>query len=142
MLGGAFMGNSINLDPSKRYTTNAFQEVNPLVLGIMSEYYNKPGADMLHEVTESYKGAKFSQAFGKSFLGSAGERENDDPFSIYNLSHYSATPQTATEGYGVRLFDKNGNTSSVLYQSGRAEYYIIDPTGKKKEQIIQNYPHP
>ncbi len=51
-IGGAFMGNTVNKDG----TVNAIQEVNPSVLGIMSETNFNPGGDMLHEVTEAYQG--------------------------------------------------------------------------------------
>ena len=45
--------------------------MNPFVLGNMSDFYRKPGADTLHEVTESYKGAKLSQIFNLSVVGVA-----------------------------------------------------------------------
>ena len=141
-IGGAFGGNKtrslLSRDGSSLSTTiETKQEVNPTVLGAMSDYFGKPGADMLHEVTESYQGALISQKLGKD-AGIATQADNDNPFSIYNGAHNSATPQT--DGYDVRYFDKTGNPSSVLYKSGRAEFFITDPSGVKTPKIIQTYP--
>lgn len=115
--------------------------MNPFVFGNMSDFYRKPGADTLHEVTESYKGAKLSQIFNLSVVGVAVPAEGDNPFSIYSMSHNSATPQTATNGVGYNYYDKNGNLSNELYKSGRAEYIVKDPSNKKEPQrTIQTYP--
>lgn len=141
-VGGTFSGNKtsylLNRDGSAvNAITNAYQEVNPKVLGAMSDYFNKPGADMLHEVTESYQGAIISRRFGKD-SGFASQAENDNPFSAYNAAHNNATPQT--DGYDVRYFDKNGKPSSVLYKSGSAEFFVTDPSGVKKPKVVQTYP--
>ena len=141
-IGGAFGGNTtkslLSRDGSSLSTTiETKQEVNPTVLGAMSDYFGKPGADMLHEVTESYQGALISQKLGKD-AGIATQADNDNPFSIYNGAHNSATPQT--DGYDVRYFDNTGTPSSVLYRSGTAEYFITDPSGVKRPKIIQTYP--
>ena len=55
LFGGAFMGNYYDKDDN---TVTTRQEINPLVLRAMSEAYGKPGADTLHEFTESYEGGK------------------------------------------------------------------------------------
>ncbi|UKB82243.1 RHS repeat-associated core domain-containing protein [Chryseobacterium sp. MEBOG06] len=141
-VGGTFSGNKtsylLNRDGSAVNTiTNAYQEVNPKVLGAMSDYFNKAGADMLHEVTESYQGALISRRLGVN-SGFASQAENDNPFSVYNAAHNNATPQT--DGYDVRYFDKNGKPSSVLYKSGSAEFFVTDPSGVKKSQVVQTYP--
>ncbi len=141
-VGGTFSGNKtsylLNRDGSAVNTiTNAYQEVNPKVLGAMSDYFNKPGVDMLHEVTESYQGALISRRLGVN-SGFASQAENDNPFSVYNAAHNNATPQT--NGYDVRYFDKNGKPSSVLYKSGSAEFFVTDPSGVKKSQVVQTYP--
>ncbi|MPS66752.1 MAG: RHS repeat-associated core domain-containing protein [Chryseobacterium sp.] len=141
-VGGTFSGNKtsrlLSRDGSSMSTvTETKQEVNPTVLGAMSDYFGKPGADMLHEVTESYQGGLISQKLGKD-AGVATQAENDDPFSIYNAAHNSATPQTG--GYDVRYFDKTGAPSSVLYKSGTAEFFVTDPSGVKKPKVIQTYP--
>ena len=60
-IGGAFLGNTVTEN-----TIVAEQSVNPNVLGKISEAHDKPGADMLHEVTEAYQGALISQKKGVS----------------------------------------------------------------------------
>jgi hypothetical protein len=60
-IGGAFLGNTV-----AENTIVAEQSVNPNVLGEISEAHDKPGADMLHEVTEAYQGALISQKKGVS----------------------------------------------------------------------------
>ncbi|BAP30064.1 cell well associated RhsD protein [Chryseobacterium sp. StRB126] len=141
-VGGTFSGNTtrylLNRDGSSMSPfTEAKQEVNPTVLGAMSDYFGKSGADILHEVTESYQGALISRKIGKD-AGVATQAENDDFFSIYNGAHSAATSQTG--GYGVKYFDRNGKPSSVLYKSGRAEFFVTDPSGIKKSETIQTYP--
>ncbi len=85
-IGGSFMGNTVNSDG----TVTANQEINPDVLGKMSDANSKPGADVLHEVTEAYQGAKISKDAGVSSpkAGVAG--------SVYSSAHSSATPQSGT----------------------------------------------
>ena len=58
-IGGAFMGNTVTKGEGGN-TVTAEQDVNPGILEKMSTTHNKPGADMLHEVTEAYQGALIS----------------------------------------------------------------------------------
>lgn len=51
------------------------------------------------------------------------------------MSHNLATPQT--DGYIQKNYDRNGNESGVLYESGRADF-IIEKTGKQPF-IFQTY---
>ncbi|UOU97976.1 RHS repeat-associated core domain-containing protein [Chryseobacterium daecheongense] len=141
-IGGTFSGNTtrylLNRDGSSiSAVTETKQEINPSVLGAMSDYFGKPGADVLHELTESYQGALISRILGID-AGIATQAENDNPFSIYNGAHNSATPQT--DGYDVRYFDKEGKPSDVLYKDGRGEFFVTDPNGIKKPKVIQTYP--
>ncbi len=139
-VGGAFMGNSISTETtttvtnnkpfteiSETYTTvTAQQEVNPGVLGKMSTANGKPGADMLHEVTEAYQGAEISLASGVSSPSSG-------PGSVYQTAHNNATKQSGivTE----RIYDSSGNqmqmTPSGGYPSGvkSADWYVKDKNG-------------
>ncbi|WP_314244826.1 RHS repeat-associated core domain-containing protein, partial [Empedobacter tilapiae] len=72
MIGGAFMGNTIigsGIESSIEGMGNKVvtqQEINPNVLGTMSETHSAPGIDVLHEVTESYQGALLSIQNGVS----------------------------------------------------------------------------
>lgn len=141
-VGGAFGGNKTNYILNRDGTainaiTETYQEVNPFVLGTMSSYFNKPGSDVLHEITESYQGALLARSLGQD-VGFASEENLDNLFSIYNAAHNSATPQT--NGYDVRYFDKNGKPSKILYKSGRAEFYVEDPAKIKAPLTILTYP--
>ena len=71
------MGNTVNADG----TVTARQEVNPEVLGAMSNAYGKPGQDMMHEVTEAYQGALISQRSGVS------SPISNQPGSVYPDAH-------------------------------------------------------
>lgn len=134
-IGGAFMGNTVTTSASGN-TVSAQQEINPTVLGTMSTYYNKPGADTLHEVTEAYQGAKISQASGVS------SGVNGTPNSVYNQAHSSATPQSGV----VRetIYDAQGNTLQMLPggvyppTTAKADYSV--QSGNRTPVIIQTYP--
>ncbi|WP_079241034.1 RHS repeat domain-containing protein [Chryseobacterium indologenes] len=140
-VGGTFSGNETKYvfsSDGKSFNpiTETKQEVNPFILGAMSNYFGKPGADMLHEVTESYQGALISQKLGKD-AGYASEADNEDFFSIYNSAHNAATPQTS-KGYQQINYDKNGNQTTNLYKSGRSE--AVFKTSGKAPLIVPIYP--
>lgn len=142
-IGGAFSGNKtrnlLSRDGSSMSTiTETKQEVNPTVLGAMSNYFGKPGADMLHEVTESYQGGVIARKLGHD-TGPASEADGDNLLSVYNRAHDGATPQTA-DGVQANFFDQNGNPTNILTTKGRAEFVITDPTNAKAPLIIQTYP--
>ncbi|SFT59111.1 RHS repeat-associated core domain-containing protein [Chryseobacterium formosense] len=106
-IGGAFSGNKtrnlLSRDGSSMSAiTETEQEVNPKVLGAMSDYFGKPGTDMLHEVTESYQGGIIARKLGHN-AGPPSEMDGDNPFSVYNRAHYGATPQT-TDGVQANFF--------------------------------------
>jgi len=121
-IGGAFMGNTVTTSPTGN-TVSANQEINPAVLGTMSTYYNQPGADTLHEVTEAYQGAVMSQASGVS-SGVGGQ-----PNSVYPQAHNSATPQTGPVTQNV--YDANNN---VVYPTANGSY---PPTAVRAEFTVQ-----
>lgn len=81
-------GSSINA------VTETKQEINPSVLGEISDYFGKPGADVLHELTESYQGALISRILGID-AGIATQAENDNlngqliPFYFYMDEFFS-----------------------------------------------------
>lgn len=100
LVGGAFMGNTVTSDGNKNSVV-AKQEVNPDVLGRMSEQNNSPGQDILHEVTEAYEGGKISQESGISAPNSS----VDD--RVYKLAHNRAVPQSG--GVYGQYYDSNGN---------------------------------
>lgn len=129
-VGGAFMGNSTD---STTGVVNTKQEINPNVLEKMSTYFGKPGADTLHEVTESYQGGLTSKSVAGGQMGDSTTPQGEID---YDNAHNSATPQT--DGYDISIKDKNGNPSNVLYSTGTAEYFVSD--GIKPPVVIQTYP--
>ena len=102
----------------------------------MSDAHGKPGADVLHEVTEAYQGALISQQSGVSSPsgGSAG--------SVYPTAHANATSQSGT--VHETIYDAAGRvlrmTPSGGYPSGvaRVEWHVVDTRGNKV--IIQKLP--
>jgi len=64
--GGSYLGNSFT--GTYGYTDDSAvkvpviatrQQVDPETARLISDYYGKPGADMLHEIIESYLGGKY-----------------------------------------------------------------------------------
>jgi len=82
-IGGAFMGNSVLASGN----VEAVQEINPYVLGILSDANTKAGEGILHEVTEGYEGGLISKASGVS------SPDSTNPTSIYPQAHTAAHPQ-------------------------------------------------
>jgi hypothetical protein len=124
-IGGAFSGNTVTVGEGGN-TVVAEQEVNPGVLHKMSTEYNKPGADMLHEVTEAYQGALISQTTGNS----AGNG-NQSP-EVYKAAHNAATPQSGP--IFQRLKTSWGTITPFSQAASKAEWYI------EGGRIIQTLP--
>jgi len=105
-IGGAFSGNTVTKGEGGN-TVVAEQEVNPGVLGKMSTAHGKPGADMLHEVTEAYQGALISQKKGVSSPAS------NKAGSVYPQAHNRATRQSG-QVY-ERIYDASGKETIDYY---------------------------
>ncbi|MBS1633033.1 MAG: RHS repeat-associated core domain-containing protein [Bacteroidetes bacterium] len=146
-IGGAFMGNSFSenimmpddikngVPPS--VTVQANQEVNPNVLGTMSTAHGKPGADMLHEVTEAYQGALISQQDGVPSPAS------NAAGSVYPTAHnIKATKQSGP--VSETIYDAAGRVLSMTPSGGypagiaRVEWSVINTAGVRV--IIQKLP--
>lgn len=114
----------------------AEQEVNPNVLSTTSTTHGKPGADMLHEVTEAYQGSLISQKSGVSSPASnvAG--------SVYPKAHGRATNQSGA--VNETLYGADGKaltmTPSGGYPAGvvKVEWSVTDKKGNKI--VIQKLP--
>jgi len=99
----------------------------------MSTAHGKPGADILHEVTEAYQGSLISQKSGVSSPAAnvAG--------SVYPKAHAKATNQSGT--INETLYDAAGKvmtmTPSGSYPVGitRVEWSVTDKKGARA--IIQ-----
>jgi len=134
-IGGAFGGNTVTKGANGN-TVVAEQEINPVVLEKMSTAHNKPGADVLHEVTEAYEGALMSQKSGVS-SPAAGL-----PGSVYPQAHNSAANQSGP--VYQRIYDASGNQLQMTPSGGypasvqSADWYVDDQ--KNNKVIIQTLP--
>jgi RHS repeat-associated protein len=134
VVGGAFLGNTVTPASSKDgvATVDANQQVNPSQLQAQSDYYGKPGADILHEVTEAYQGAKISQTSGVS-SPMAGQ-----PGSVYEAAHSSATPQSGEQYFDTQ--DAKGKSVGKQVPGGKLVYFVDD--GVKAPLILFTFPIP
>jgi RHS repeat-associated protein len=134
VVGGAFMGNTVTPASSKDDVAKveANQQVNPSQLQAQSDYYGKQGADMLHEVTEAYQGAKISQASGVS-SPIAGQ-----PGSVYDDAHNRATPQSGKQY--IDMQNAKGKSVDKQVPGGRLVYFVDD--GVKAPLILFTFPIP
>jgi RHS repeat-associated protein len=131
LVGGAFMGNSTSVT-GETTVTNAEQEVNPAELKKQSKYYGKPGADMLHEVTEAFQGAKISQESGVS------SPRSGQPGSVYDAAHNKATKESGKQYMDIQ----NAQGQSVNEQTPGGSLIYFNSDGIKKPQILYVYPIP
>jgi RHS repeat-associated protein len=87
--GDAFQGNTVTNSPTGN-TVSANQLLNPTITERADSYYERPGANTLHAVTEGYQGARISQASGISAPPAI--MSNANP--VYDAAHAAATPQS------------------------------------------------
>lgn len=134
-VGGSFQGNQIIEGGGQGGTTNsviATQDINPNVLSAADSYYDKPGANTLHEVTEAYEGGKMSLASGVS----SGDAKAEG--SVYEKAHGAATKQAGP--IFETVFDVAGNKlpQNVYTGAARAEYSV--QKGSKKPLVVMKVP--
>ena len=127
-VGGAFMGNTVTKTENGT-TVVAKQEVNPSVLGAISDGNGKPGADMRHEVTEAYQGALISQSTGISSPGS------NQAGSVWSQAHAVATPQSGNI-YQETIDVFKNPTNNNSYVCG-ANWYVLGANNSKR--VVQNF---
>lgn len=136
MVGGAFMGNTVTKDAAGSTVVVASQEVNPIVLGTMSNAHGTPGQDMFHEATEAYQGALISQQSGIS------SPPSNQAGSVYTQAHNNATPQSgaiiqsAYGMYGMPIPVMPNGTYAFPVQ--KVEWSVTNTTNQKV--IIQRFP--
>jgi hypothetical protein len=126
-VGGAFMGNTVNADG----TVTARQEVNPEVLGAMSNAYGKPGQDMMHEVTEAYQGALISQRSGVS------SPISNQPGSVYPDAHNIAIPQSGI--VKEHYYNSAGKEVQTLSPAVVRSTYTVYPR-RQQPVVIMRFP--
>lgn len=131
-VGGSYSGNTVTKGDNGN-TVVATQEVNPIVLGKISDAFNNNGKDMLHEVTEGYQGGLIAKKNGVSSpkAGVAG--------STYSMAHNRATKESGkiNEAYyddkGKRI-PYNGGATPTNIKS--AEWFVKGKKGKVNLQSI------
>ena len=124
--GGAFGGVSL-----LNGIATANQEVNPIILKKASDANKKPGADMLHEVTEAYHGGVISLT-NNTPVGPATGADVENPKSVYSLAHKAATKQSA-ESFTSKIFDVLGKETN---QSGGIPIIYQVETGPSIKPVI------
>ncbi len=137
VVGDALNGNTVYETPDQIKMgepplTVANQQVNPSQLQAQSDYYNKPGADMLHAVTEAYQGALISQSSGVS------SPRSGQPGSVYDEAHDRATPQSGMQYQDTQ--DPSGNSTPKTYAGGQIIYFVDDGVKKPEILFIYNIP--
>lgn len=128
--GGSYLGNAFTGDkayaPGDAFTlvpiVMANQQVDPATDGKISEFYKKPGADMLHEVTEAYAAAQYAQ------------RDNIPDTTgrlYYEYAHSKATPQSGT--IYARLLDSLRKETTDPGKVFFVDYFVkADKDGPEK----------
>ncbi len=87
--GDAFQGNTVTKSETGN-TVIANQSLNPNLTNSADTFYDKPGANTLHAITEGFLGAKISQASGVSAPPSINGIANP----VYDAAHLAATSQS------------------------------------------------
>ncbi len=93
-IGGAFMGNKVYKDSEGEIEeVVAIQYIDPEFIYNLDMAINKPGKNLMHEITEAYEGAMIAIKKGEDIAPAILKEEqkaNDD----YNQAHRKATKQT------------------------------------------------
>jgi hypothetical protein len=123
--GGSYLGNSFTGaygytdDPTVKVPVIVTrQQVDPETASMISDYYGKPGADMLHEIIESYLGGKYAQQ--TKIADTAG-------ILYYSVAHPNSTPQSGP--IYVRYLDKQEKETSE-----NSEVFYVDLYVKSDDQ--------
>lgn len=111
-IGGAFLRNSSKRNSDGSLTTNAYQETNPRVLGLIDDAYNKPiGTSISHEMTEAYTGAKMAQEYGGISIPSAAALPRIPGSalpSFYDKAHSANTTTKPSGAVYIYFFNAEG----------------------------------
>jgi hypothetical protein len=123
--GGSYLGNSFTGsygytdDPTVKVPVIVTrQQVDPETASMISDYYGKPGADILHEIIESYLGGKYAQQ--TKIADTAG-------VLYYGVAHPNSTPQSGP--IYVRYLDKQEKETTEA-----SEVYYVDLYVKSDDQ--------
>lgn len=129
--GGSYLGNTFTGnydytdDPSiKIPVIITRQQVDPNTTRMISDYYGKPGADILHEIIESYMGGKYAQQ--TRIADTAG-------ILYYGYAHPNSTPQSGP--IYARFLDSQERETSVASEVYYVDLYV--KSGKQPEKLIR-----
>ncbi len=120
ILGGAFLGASTIESKNGGEITIAQQQINTDQAATIDNYYDKPGATALHEITEAYQGAKLVQQRGSN-SGPASSRN-----SVYPAAHSSATKPAGP--IVDRFYDANGRQIPYGPNVRSVEFFLESPS--------------
>ena len=111
---GAYQGNNLSEDKN---SVTANQSVNPEALKQISEYYEKPGADMLHEVIEAFVGGEMALDKGESLSPEASYYEVHTAAS--KIAPQSGPTYEARQDGVIYYFVGDGKTpeTTLIYNS-------------------------
>jgi hypothetical protein len=134
LVGDAFMGANYSTTGGKASVT-VNSEINPETSGKVDAYMGKPGAEILHAVTEDHEAGLISIKEQTS-APSASSAVAADPTSIYHRAHVAATqdPTELPNTHGIiKYFDANGNQTDRPHAVSLRAYL---QTGKKPETEV------
>lgn len=103
------------------------QEINTKVLS-KADTYELKGTTIMHELTESYEGAKIAWKKGESILSS------DKDYKTYLKAHNKATPQP--KNLGGRYIGYDGGIVYDQAQALKKEYYVKSEDAKEETIIL------
>lgn len=129
--GGSYLGNSFTGnygytdDPAVKVPVIVTrQQVDPNTASMISEYYGKPGADILHEIIESYMGGKYAQQ--TRIADTAG-------ILYYGYAHPNSTPQSGP--IYARYLDSQERETSEASEIFYVDLYV--KSDKQPEKLIR-----
>jgi hypothetical protein len=129
--GGSYLGNSFTGnygytdDPAVKVPVIVTrQQVDPNTASMISEYYGKPGADILHEIIESYMGGKYAQQ--TRIADTAG-------ILYYGYAHPNSTPQSGP--IYARYLDSQERETSQASEIFYVDLYV--KSDKQPEKLIR-----
>jgi hypothetical protein len=131
VVGGAFLDTDVITQDGITKAVS-FQQVNPDQLESQSNYYGKPGKDMLHEITESYIAGRLSPTTSEA------SSQSGAALSVYEIAHATAVPQPGEQFEDDQ--DANGKHVSQPVSGGTIIYF--NQMKGKKDNILYTYPVP
>ena len=132
--GGAFMGNTVEKNPEGEVAkVTAYQEIDTDFLDKADTYVLK-GTSIMHELTESYIGAKIAWRKRESTPPAIQIKLNP----VYKKAHKRATPQPLYLRW--RMISPEGNDVEYPNQAIKKEYFVKPSLDSKEETIIQTVP--